>query len=57
MDGNSFGYFSPENKFRELCYKMVNHAYFEKILIFLIIMTSIALVLENPLSDPNSVRV
>lgn len=48
-----FGCFSPENPFRQFCAKIVGHQHFETFIITLILVSTILLIFENPLSDPN----
>ena len=45
--------FDENNKFREMCGKIVNNAVFENFIILIIVISSVLLALENPLYDPN----
>jgi hypothetical protein len=41
------------SKFRRACAKIVSYNYFDSFILFMIVMSTILLTLENPLDDPN----
>ena len=61
MVGKSLGIFSPSNKLRRICYKIVSWYYDERFnydnaVLLLIAISTILLTLDNPLRDVNSVE-
>jgi hypothetical protein len=56
LSGNVFGFFAPENSFRQLCAAIVGHQHFEGFIIALILVSTILLIFENPLHDPNGTK-
>jgi hypothetical protein len=54
--GNVFGCITPENEARQFCAGIVGHQHFETLIIVLIIVSTVLLIFENPLSDPNGTK-
>lgn len=52
--GNTLFVFSPTNPFREWCYHLMNHGYFDSFVLLLIAISSITLGIDSPLNDPKS---
>ncbi|XP_073801634.1 voltage-dependent L-type calcium channel subunit alpha-1C isoform X31 [Danio rerio] len=47
----AFFIFSPSNKFRVLCHKIVNHNIFTNLILFFILLSSISLAAEDPVKN------
>jgi hypothetical protein len=56
LNGNSLGLLSQTNPLRQFCASIVGHQYFEDFIITLIIVSTILLIFENPLHDPNGTK-
>ncbi|XP_057678899.1 dihydropyridine-sensitive L-type skeletal muscle calcium channel subunit alpha-1-like [Corythoichthys intestinalis] len=54
-EASSFFIFGPQNKFRKLCYKIINASSFTNLILLFILLSSISLAAEDPI-DPNSYR-
>ncbi|XP_067284316.1 voltage-dependent L-type calcium channel subunit alpha-1C isoform X5 [Pseudorasbora parva] len=54
-EARAFFIFSPSNKFRVLCHKIVNHNVFTNLILFFILLSSISLAAEDPVMN-DSVR-
>jgi hypothetical protein len=54
ISGKSLFCLGPHNKFRFECYKMVNHPWFDRIILTFIVISTIMLAIDTPLSDPES---
>jgi hypothetical protein len=54
LEGNSLFIFSPDNKIRLAIRWIVSLKYFDNIVLSIILISSVLLILENPLSDPSS---
>uniref|UniRef100_A0A672IEZ9 Voltage-dependent L-type calcium channel subunit alpha n=1 Tax=Salarias fasciatus TaxID=181472 RepID=A0A672IEZ9_SALFA len=54
-EASSFFIFGPQNKFRKLCYKIINHSSFTNLILLFILLSSISLAAEDPI-DPRSYR-
>lgn len=54
MIGKSLFIFTSDSAFRRKCYNIANAQLFEYFIILAIVISSVQLVLENPLSDPES---
>ncbi|XP_051949885.1 calcium channel, voltage-dependent, L type, alpha 1S subunit, b [Xyrauchen texanus] len=54
-EASSFYIFGPQNKFRKLCHRIVNHTTFTNIILLFILLSSISLAAEDPI-DPRSFR-
>ncbi|KTG44879.1 hypothetical protein cypCar_00006943 [Cyprinus carpio] len=54
-EASSFFIFGPQNKFRKLCHRIVNHTTFTNIILLFILLSSISLAAEDPI-DPRSFR-
>uniref|UniRef100_A0A3Q3QZC8 Voltage-dependent L-type calcium channel subunit alpha n=1 Tax=Monopterus albus TaxID=43700 RepID=A0A3Q3QZC8_MONAL len=54
-EASSFFIFGPQNKFRKLCYKIVNASSFTNLILLFILLSSISLAAEDPI-DPKSYR-
>lgn len=52
--GNTLGIFSPDNPIRTFVTALVVHPFFDKVVLVLIVISSITLALDNPLKDPES---
>ncbi|KAG5282161.1 hypothetical protein AALO_G00052880 [Alosa alosa] len=52
---SSFYIFGPENKFRKLCFRIINHTKFTNLILLFILLSSISLAAEDPI-DPKSFR-
>ncbi|KAL7398358.1 hypothetical protein ABVT39_008477 [Epinephelus coioides] len=52
---SSFFIFGPQNKFRKLCYKIINASSFTNLILLFILLSSISLAAEDPI-DPKSYR-
>ncbi|KAL2104069.1 hypothetical protein ACEWY4_000937 [Coilia grayii] len=50
---SSFFIFGPENKFRKLCFRIINHTKFTNLILLFILLSSISLAAEDPI-DPKS---
>ena len=51
--GKSLGIFGPHNCFRQFCKRIVELKYYDYAIMSLIIISTILLILENPLDDQN----
>ena len=49
--GRSLGIFGPHNCFRQFCKKIVEKQYYDYLVMTLIVISTILLILENPLDD------
>ncbi|CDW81684.1 voltage-gated ion channel superfamily [Stylonychia lemnae] len=47
--------FQPKNKFRRFCKKYCKHKNFEGLMLFIILISSIQLAVDNPLNDPDAI--
>lgn len=56
LTGYVFGCLSPENPLRMCCARIVGHPHFETFIIILILVSTILLIFENPLSDPKGTK-
>uniref|UniRef100_A0A8D0CPI9 Voltage-dependent L-type calcium channel subunit alpha n=1 Tax=Sander lucioperca TaxID=283035 RepID=A0A8D0CPI9_SANLU len=54
-EASSFFIFGPQNKFRKLCYKIINASSFTNLILLFILLSSISLAAEDPI-DPKSYR-
>ncbi|XP_034552541.1 dihydropyridine-sensitive L-type skeletal muscle calcium channel subunit alpha-1-like [Notolabrus celidotus] len=54
-EASSFYIFGPQNKFRKLCYKIINATSFTNLILLFILLSSISLAAEDPI-DPRSYR-
>uniref|UniRef100_A0A672P9U1 Voltage-dependent L-type calcium channel subunit alpha n=1 Tax=Sinocyclocheilus grahami TaxID=75366 RepID=A0A672P9U1_SINGR len=54
-EASSFFIFGPQNKFRKLCHRIINHTTFTNIILLFILLSSISLAAEDPI-DPHSFR-
>ncbi|KAA8591084.1 hypothetical protein FQN60_002027 [Etheostoma spectabile] len=54
-EASSFFIFGPQNKFRKLCYKIINASFFTNLILLFILLSSISLAAEDPI-DPKSYR-
>ena len=54
VTGKSLYLLGPENPIRKGAIKIVGHQHFDNVILFLIIFSTLMLVLETPLNDPNS---
>ncbi|XP_013766153.1 dihydropyridine-sensitive L-type skeletal muscle calcium channel subunit alpha-1 isoform X1 [Pundamilia nyererei] len=54
-EASSFFIFGPQNKFRKLCYKIINASSFTNLILLFILLSSISLAAEDPI-DPKSPR-
>ncbi|XP_024149856.1 dihydropyridine-sensitive L-type skeletal muscle calcium channel subunit alpha-1 [Oryzias melastigma] len=54
-EASSFYIFGPQNKFRKLCYKIINASSFTNLILLFILLSSISLAAEDPI-DPRSYR-
>lgn len=54
LPGKSLYLFSKKSRIRQICYKVVTHPKFDYIIILFILVSSLQLVLDSPLYDPNS---
>uniref|UniRef100_A0A674C6M5 Voltage-dependent L-type calcium channel subunit alpha n=1 Tax=Salmo trutta TaxID=8032 RepID=A0A674C6M5_SALTR len=54
-EASSFYIFSPENKFRKLCHRIINATTFTNTILLFILLSSISLAAEDPI-DPMSFR-
>uniref|UniRef100_A0A7N8Y4B3 Voltage-dependent L-type calcium channel subunit alpha n=1 Tax=Mastacembelus armatus TaxID=205130 RepID=A0A7N8Y4B3_9TELE len=54
-EASSFFIFGPQNKFRKLCYKIINATSFTNLILLFILLSSISLAAEDPI-DPKSYR-
>ena len=52
ITGNALYMFSPKNRLRILCHKIVSFGHYDNIVIGLIVISTILLTLDNPLNDP-----
>ena len=52
LEGRALGIFSTENQFRVKCKNLVQHAYFDNVILFLIAFSTVLLTLETPDMDP-----
>ncbi|XP_050963763.1 voltage-dependent L-type calcium channel subunit alpha-1C isoform X4 [Labeo rohita] len=50
-EARAFFIFSPTNKFRVLCHKIVNHNIFTNLILFFILLSSISLAAEDPVNN------
>uniref|UniRef100_A0A8C2B7W4 Voltage-dependent L-type calcium channel subunit alpha n=1 Tax=Cyprinus carpio TaxID=7962 RepID=A0A8C2B7W4_CYPCA len=50
-EARAFFIFSPNNKFRVLCHKIVNHNIFTNLILFFILLSSISLAAEDPVNN------
>uniref|UniRef100_A0A8C2HCI5 Voltage-dependent L-type calcium channel subunit alpha n=1 Tax=Cyprinus carpio TaxID=7962 RepID=A0A8C2HCI5_CYPCA len=50
-EAKAFFIFSPTNKFRVLCHKIVNHNIFTNLILFFILLSSISLAAEDPVNN------
>lgn len=53
LRGRSLYLFPASNPFRKFLHRIVFFSYFDTIVLFLIIISSILLAMDNPLNDPN----
>ena len=54
LEGNSLNCFSETNPFRVICHVITSHKRFDNLILLLIVVSTLALAFENPLSDPDS---
>ena len=54
LRGKSFCIFGPDNKFRIFLYKIITHQFFEKFIMFTIVLSCILLLLRDPFQSPYS---
>ena len=54
LKGKSLWLFSNQNRLRILLYQFIQHRYFDNAILCIIVVSSIQLILENPLYDPES---
>ncbi|KAG1973754.1 calcium channel, voltage-dependent, L type, alpha 1S subunit, b [Pimephales promelas] len=54
-EASSFFIFGPQNKWRKLCHRIINHTTFTNIILLFILLSSISLAAEDPI-DPHSFR-
>ena len=54
VEGNSLGCFPPENKLRQICFKIVSYPHYDNIILGLIIVSTILLTFDNPLEHEQS---
>ena len=54
LTGTSTCCLGPENCFRLLCHSLAENKYFQNIIVFLIVVSTITLAFETPLDDPES---
>jgi len=52
--GVSLGLFAADTRFREVIFDIVNHPRFDRIILIMIVISSVLLAMENPLNDPDS---
>lgn len=57
LEGCSLNCFSQENPFRVICHAITSHKRFDNLILVLIVVSTVALAFENPLSDPNSMML
>lgn len=50
-EAKAFFFFTPTNKFRVLCHKIVNHNIFTNLILFFILLSSISLAAEDPVNN------
>ncbi|XP_051974116.1 voltage-dependent L-type calcium channel subunit alpha-1C-like isoform X2 [Xyrauchen texanus] len=50
-EAKAFFIFSPSNKFRAFCHKIVNHNIFTNLILFFILLSSISLAAEDPVKN------
>jgi voltage-dependent calcium channel L type alpha-1D len=53
----TLGIFGPLNPIRDACAQMVADPLFDKVVLVLIVISTITLLMDNPLDDPNSQKV
>jgi Ion transport protein len=46
--------FRFDSSFRKALVNMLNHEYFERVMLFIIVVSTVQLAIDNPLSDPGS---
>jgi hypothetical protein len=54
IKGKSLNCFGPDNKLRINCFLLINKAWFDFVILAFIVVSTILLAFENPLSDPDS---
>jgi len=54
LRGDSLGVFGPTNVFRVGCQYIVEQSWFENLILFFIVISSVSLALDEPTLDPNS---
>lgn len=47
--------FTPDSNIRKVCKRIVEHPYYNSIVLFLISISTVLLTLDNPLNDPNGI--
>lgn len=57
LNGVSLFCLKPDNCLRLLCDKLVEWWWFEKTILFLILISTITLALETPLDDPEGTKI
>ena len=57
MTGYALFCLGPKNKFRNAVNAFVNHKWFERVILTLIIISTITLALETPLDDPDGDKI
>ena len=51
LTGRSLGIFSPRSRLRQICKRIVDFKYYDMIVMILIAISTLLLVLDNPLND------
>lgn len=55
--GKSLFLFDPDNMLRKICVNLTTHSLFERMIILLIILSTLTLAFEEPLQDPESDKI
>jgi len=53
MQSNSLCCMSPQNRFRKAVFAITSHAVFDRVVLLLILLSSVTLAIDNPLNDPD----
>ena len=54
VEGMSLYMMSPENPIRKFAVMLVGHQHFDNIILFLIVFSTLMLLVESPLNDPKA---
>lgn len=57
LEGRSLFCLGPHNSFRLMCAKLAAHKWFERIILTLIVISTITLALETPLDNPKGTKI